>query len=91
MADRVHPDESRERNERIAAAAARHHFDRDVPVPFLCECSNESCEELLRMTLQAYRDARAGGDYLAVPGHQVDDARIVRIKELCWLYQSEVA
>lgn len=85
------PDDNRERNERIAAAAARHHFDRDVPVPFLCECSADGCQELLRMTLHDYREARSGGDYLAAPGHQVDHAKIVRIKELCWLYQGEVA
>ena len=87
----MRPDESRDRNERIAAAAAHHHFERDMPVPFLCECSDRRCEELLRMTLVAYREARAGGDYLVAPGHQVDDARIVRIKEQCWLYEGEVA
>ncbi len=87
----MRPVETRERNARIAAAAARHHFDRDVPVPFLCECSDTRCEELLRMTLHAYRELRDGADFLVVPGHQVDDAKIVRIKELCWLDQAEVA
>jgi len=87
----MRPLENRQRNERIAAAAARHHFDRDVPVPFLCECSDPRCEELLRITLRDYRDARTDGDYLAVPGHQVDHARIVRIRDRCWLYQGEVA
>ena len=87
----MRPYETRERNARIAAAAARHHFGRDVPVPFLCECSDLECEELLHMTLHAYRDARAGGDFVAVPGHRVEEAKIVRVKELCWLFQSEVA
>ena len=87
----MRPAETRERNERIAAAAARHHFGRDVPVPFLCECSDVRCQEFLRMTLQVYRGARSGGDYLVAPGHRVEAATIVRIKELCWLYRNEVA
>jgi hypothetical protein len=87
----MRPDATRERNERIAASAAQHHFDLDAPVAFLCECSDTRCEELLQLTLTAYRSARAGGDYLVAPGHQVDDARIVRIKEACWLYRAEVA
>lgn len=87
----MRPEETRGRNERIAAAAARHHFGRDVPVPFLCECSHAECQELLRMTLHLYREARAGGDFIVAPGHRVDAARIVRIKELCWLFQSDVA
>ncbi|HVW90195.1 MAG TPA: hypothetical protein VHC01_12080 [Gaiellaceae bacterium] len=87
----MRPNETRERNERIAAAAARHRFDRDVPVPFLCECSDVRCEELLRMRLHDYGEMRSGGDYLVAPGHQVDDGRLVRIRELCWLYEGEVA
>ncbi|HVU77349.1 MAG TPA: hypothetical protein VHC67_07190 [Gaiellaceae bacterium] len=87
----MRPDVTRERNERIAASAVEHHFDPEAPAAFLCECSDPRCEELLRMTLSAYRSARAGGDYVVAPGHQVDDARIVRIKEACWLYRAEVA
>lgn len=87
----MRPLEHRERNERIAATATRHHFDRDLPVPFLCECSDTRCEELLRITLRDYREARADSGYLTVPGHQVDDARIVRIRDRCWLYQADVA
>jgi hypothetical protein len=83
----MRPIEIRERNERIAAAATRHRFDRDVPVPFLCECSDPRCEQLLRMTLRDYRTARADGDFVAAAGHQVDHARIVRIRDGCWLYR----
>ena len=60
----MRPDETRDRNERIAAAAKRHHFDRDLPVPFLCECSDERCDELLRMTLHAYRES-------LIPGYDI--------------------
>lgn len=79
----------RARNQRIAEAARRHHFDPDAAVPFLCECSERRCEELLRMTIRQYQAARDGGDYLVAPGHQVEEAKIVRIKEICWLYRTD--
>jgi hypothetical protein len=80
-------DESRARNERIAAAARRHHFDHEAPVPFLCECSDDRCEELVRMTLARYGTIREAADYLVAPGHQVNDAEIVRVTDACWLYR----
>ena len=80
-------EESRARNERIAAAAARHRFDREAPVPFLCECSDDRCEELLRMTIDRYRAARTAADFLVSPGHQVNEAQIVRVTDACWLYR----
>jgi hypothetical protein len=79
--------EVRARNERIAAAARRHHFEHEAPVPFLCECSDERCGEFLRMTVNRYAAARGAADYLVVPGHQVDDANIVRVTDVCWLYR----
>ena len=78
---------SRARNERIAAAAQRHHFDHAAPVPFLCECSDDRCEELVRMTLDRYGSVRDAADYLVAPGHQVEDAEIVRVTDGCWLYR----
>ena len=80
------PRETRERNERIAGAARRHHFDRLAPVPFLCECDDPGCAEVMRMTLDMYAKARDASDYLTVPGHQVDGARIVRVRDACWLF-----
>ncbi|MGZ4291479.1 MAG: hypothetical protein ACXVQQ_02675 [Gaiellaceae bacterium] len=74
------------RNARIAAAATAHRFEETAPVPFLCECSDERCTEILRMPLGLYRRARDGGDYLVAPGHQVEAARIVRVREHCWVY-----
>ena len=77
---------TRRRNARIASSAAANHFDEDLPVPFLCECSDERCTEILRMPLRLYSVARAGGDFLVAPGHQVETARIVRVREHCWVY-----
>lgn len=58
------------RNDRIAFAARRHHFDRAAPVPFLCECSDVRCDELVRLTLEEYRRARSSGLRVAAPGHE---------------------
>jgi hypothetical protein len=81
-------DETRLRNLRIAYTARSHRFDGTIPVPFICECSDERCDELIRLTLTEYTAARdAGGDYLVAPGHQVEDAEIVRVKEGVWLYR----
>ena len=41
-------------------------------MPFICECAEPSCREVVRLTLAAYREVR--GDprhFVNVPGHQV--------------------
>ncbi len=83
-------DEARDRNARIAEAARRHHFDLDAHVPFICECDDSRCEALVRLTSAEYEAARSAADYLVAPGHQVDDARIVRVRDGCWLYAAEL-
>jgi hypothetical protein len=82
------PAEVRRRNNRIAFNARTQHFGPDVPVPFMCECGDERCTELLRMTLLRYEEGRAGGDFLVAPGHQVDGATIVRVRDGVWLYRA---
>ena len=61
----------RARNERIAAAARRHHFDHVAPVPFLCECGDPGCEALVRFTLREYDASRLAADFLVLPGHEI--------------------
>lgn len=82
-------DETRRRNDRIAATARENKFDRTIAVPFICECSDERCDELIRVTLPDYAAARKAGEYLAAPGHQVEQARIVRVRDSLWLYRAE--
>ena len=79
--------ETRARNERIAASARRHHFDSVTLVPFLCECSDPACETVMRITLDEYGFTRGSADFLVVPGHQVDEARISRVRDAVWLYR----
>ena len=80
---------TRARNERLAGSARRHHFAHDAPVPFLCECSDPTCVELVRVTLQQYSDARGHADFVTAPGHQVDGAKVVRVRDSYWLYRAE--
>lgn len=82
-------DGARARNVQIGDAARRHHFDHAAHVPFICECDDERCDALLRLTLDEYDIARAAADYLVTPGHQVDHAHIVRVTDGCWLYAGE--
>ena len=82
-------DDARARNLRIGDAARRHHFSNDAHVPFICECDDDRCDALLRLTLDEYDVARAAANYLVTPGHQVDHAQIVRVTDGCWLYAGE--
>jgi hypothetical protein len=59
----------REANERIAARRA------ELPAvegrtPFLCECEDDTCTELVRLTLEEYRRVRADPTrFVVVRGH----------------------
>jgi hypothetical protein len=56
-------------NDRIAAAAVAHRFDRVTAVPFICECEDADCGELLRLTLDELKSARKLGRTVVWPGH----------------------
>jgi hypothetical protein len=47
----------REANERISAAAETYGVD--VPVPFVCECADPRCSEVVRLRLEEYEEIRA--------------------------------
>jgi hypothetical protein len=56
-------------NESIAELA--ESLDMDGRIPFLCECADRSCTDLLRLTLDEYESIRANPAYFAkVPGHE---------------------
>lgn len=63
----------REANEGIREAAEEHveNRDGDVLVPFICECADPNCTEIVRATLEQYREVRNKPRlFLNVPGHQ---------------------
>lgn len=58
----------RNANERISAAAGV--YDVDMPVPFICECADGSCSEIVRLELDEYEEIRADSrHFLNAPGH----------------------
>jgi hypothetical protein len=59
----------RDANEHISAAAGVYGIDS--PVPFICECADAGCSEIVPLTLEEYEQVRAHSrHFLHVPGHQ---------------------
>ena len=60
----------RSANERIAGKAADLGAGHE-PVPFLCECPQQTCTELVLLSLEEYAEIRAHPRrFLAMPGHE---------------------
>jgi hypothetical protein len=63
-------------NERIRLSAELVDFDEAVP--FLCECSESTCTEIVQLSLENYREVRERGQaFILRPGHE--DANIERV------------
>jgi hypothetical protein len=59
----------RDANEHIGAAAGVYEIE--APVPFICECADARCSDIVRLTLEQYEEIRADSrHFLIVPGHQ---------------------
>lgn len=74
----------REANERIDAFAASVDAEEGVPLPFLCECADRACTEIIRITSAEYEALRQDPTRFAtVPGHEGDGswARVVDANE----------
>jgi hypothetical protein len=68
----------RQANERIQAVATRH--DVEMPVPFLCECADPTCVEILRIERTEYEAVRADPRrFLSAPGHDRVDGSAARV------------
>lgn len=58
----------REANERISTIAERADVER---IPFVCECADAGCREILRLVREEYEAIRADGRrFLNAPGHE---------------------
>jgi hypothetical protein len=72
----------REVNERIAEVSGRVvAFDGETTLEFVCECSEERCNEAVELTLAEYESVRAEPTHFFVaPGHvwQPETERAVR-------------
>lgn len=58
----------RSANEQIAAQARALGYDGWVP--FVCECADERCVQLIRMPVDAFDDVVSSGGALTFPGHR---------------------
>jgi hypothetical protein len=59
----------RDANERIHAAAGV--YDVSMRVPFICECADPTCSEVVPLELREYQEVRADPRrFLNVPGHE---------------------
>src|SRR4051812_48388713 len=48
------------------------------PIPFICECENERCTQIVRLTIAEYEQVRRNGTHFFVsPGHQAEPDRVV--------------
>jgi hypothetical protein len=59
----------RKANEGIGEVASGLDFEGDL-VPFICECGDTTCREIIRLSFAEYREARANPRRFATaPGH----------------------
>jgi hypothetical protein len=59
----------REANEQIGAAAGIYGIEGAVP--FICECADPACSEIVPLELRRYEEIRADSrHFLNVPGHE---------------------
>jgi hypothetical protein len=67
----------RDANGRIEQTAKTYGLEREEPVPFICECSDQRCVEIIGLTLTEYDHVRSNPRWFAhAPNHeeQIDGA-----------------
>lgn len=68
--------DKRTRNEAIFRAANENlkerlrRLEQDGQIPFICECSDGDCLQVVEVPFRAYEAVRAGDHFLLVPGHE---------------------
>ena len=66
----------REANEKLSAK--RKELDLGGETPYLCECGDPGCTELVRLSFEQYEHVRShAGWFLIAPGHDAGEARVV--------------
>jgi hypothetical protein len=72
----------RSANERMQQLARSHRFDATQRMPFICECGDPSCREIVMFSLDEYERVREHPDrFLLVAGHEDEEAAHERILE----------
>jgi hypothetical protein len=68
----------RQANERILEAAEEHAFD--MRVPFICECADQGCSEVILLSLTEYRAIRAdAARFVNKAGHESADRGVASV------------
>jgi hypothetical protein len=71
----------REANEQIEAKRAELDLN-EGQTPYLCECENERCTTIVRLTTAEYEAVRNHPrQFLLAPGHEEPDDRVVSQQE----------
>jgi hypothetical protein len=69
-AERVAQNQATFRNANEGIQEAARDYGSDDILPFICECSETSCMELVRLTLGEYEAVRAQSThFISAPGH----------------------
>ena len=69
----------RKANDEIGGAAANSGLVDGRRVPFICECSDERCTEIIHLTLDEYQRVRSNGRWFAhARGHEEEVPGAVR-------------
>lgn len=62
----------RKANESVRDRAVEHGLG-DERLPFICECTDERCTTIVRLTLAEYEEVRSDSThFINTPGHQED-------------------
>lgn len=70
-AERVALNDATFRNANEGIEEKAESLDVD-PIPFLCECADMTCTEVIRLSMSDYEEIRSDSThFLNVPGHQV--------------------
>ncbi len=58
-------------NDGIEGAVIEHRLDPDEFMPFICECSDDKCTQIIRLTLDEYAHVRSNDRWFAhAVGHE---------------------
>ena len=61
----------REANDSIEKTAKSQGLDRDAPIPFICECSDRACTQIIGLTLAEYEHVRSDPRWFThAPSHE---------------------
>lgn len=78
----------REANENIRET--QRELGLELPAPFVCECEDERCRELVRLTAAEYERVRSNpAHFLLAPGHPSTTGRVLERNTSWWLAEKQ--